>query len=108
MEKLPKFIERLTYEEINEFLKKFNFEDYDFQKHYNTLEIRIVENKRVYDYVLTDYTSYGRNTEVASALAKKFREFLQNKFGEKYLSAKKLYFLEKNSVQQDKLWLKNL
>ena len=100
MRKLPKFIESLDNKDIKGFLEKFNFDDYDFSRENNRLEVRIEENKKVYDYFLTDYSADGKNPQIANALAKKFSQFLEEQFGEVYHIAKKEYFSRQNGSQK--------
>lgn len=89
---LPEFINTLTTEDLKKFFDAIGFEDYDFSKNNNQIELRFLEKNKVHEYTLTDYYARGENINVANALSKRFSEFLEDTFGSIYTTAKTQYF----------------
>lgn len=95
-----KFIENLNNEKIKHFLEKFNFEDYDFEKHDNTLEVRILKNGINNEYFLTDFCAYGNNRTLVNILEKNFIKYLEKEYGDLYKNAHKEYINNKYENQR--------
>lgn len=78
MEQIKK-IKDLTNEELKQFFSQFNFNDYDFHKQGDTIELRVYnkyKDKNI-EYIITDNKAYGPK-EFARTLEKKFKAFCGN------------------------------